>query len=197
MQAVHSRALFMTSTGYSLSSSLCWDSFACPHCLLSIQPQPRSGAKHENAQGGNCFGDGENTEDANNKQTDGKDTEGDLIKGTSLFWSSLGRYGNRAKQSHSWRRTRGSFQVRHWGQYRQKGLKSRLQKGKWRIYTEQRKGKQSYLLGINQCLKRSAGLPGMEKSRVSFLSDYYCEIAGVSTFTGPLNPTPWVCCLSS
>lgn len=115
MKAVHSGGVFTTCTGYSLSSSPCWDSFACPYCQLSVQPQPRPRVKHGDGQGRSRFEDGEITEDANNKQTD---IEGDLNKEISLLWSSLGRYGNRGIQSCSWRGTGGSLPVMHWGQYR-------------------------------------------------------------------------------
>lgn len=42
------------------------------------------------------------------------------------------------------------------------------EKKKGRNHTQQRKGKRSYLLVINQCLRRSAGLPRIGKLRVFF-----------------------------
>lgn len=55
-------------------------------------------------------------------------------------------------------------------------------------HAEKKKKNQSYLLGINWCVKRSSGLPGMGESRAFFPSGYYCKMAGVSTFTGPQIP---------
>lgn len=80
IKAEHSREVFMTGTGYSLSSLLCRDSFACLYYLLSVQPQPQSGVKHENGPGCSCFGDGKITEDVNMETSKhGKHIEGDLI----------------------------------------------------------------------------------------------------------------------
>jgi len=78
----------MTYPDHSLSSCLCWDSFTCPYCLIPVQPQPQSGVRHENGQGSSCFGCGELTEDAKNKQEDRKYIEGGLSNGANLLRSN-------------------------------------------------------------------------------------------------------------